>query len=60
MISGKKVELRPVSLEDFKYSYFWRNDEETAKLTAASDAMYYNNISVEKLEEIFQEKWQLM
>lgn len=55
MIRGKKVELRPISLDDFRYQYFWRNDEETARLTAASDAMFYNNISEEKLEEIFQE-----
>jgi RimJ/RimL family protein N-acetyltransferase len=55
MIRGKKVELRPISLEDFRYSYIWRNDEELAKLTAASDAAYYNNISEEKMEEIYQD-----
>ncbi|HET7628226.1 MAG TPA: GNAT family protein [Bacillales bacterium] len=51
MIKGKKVELRPVSLKDFKKTYGWRNDEEMAKLGAGSYLYEYSHMPEEKLEE---------
>ncbi|HET7658682.1 MAG TPA: GNAT family protein [Bacillales bacterium] len=51
LIKGKKVELRPVSLEDFKKTYDWRNDEETAMLSAGSYLFQYSHVPKEKIEE---------
>ncbi|MCM3719002.1 GNAT family N-acetyltransferase [Fictibacillus phosphorivorans] len=54
MITGKLVELRPVSLEDHKRSYLWRNDEETAKLDAGSGMYRYSHTPLEKIEASYE------
>ncbi|WP_408006893.1 GNAT family N-acetyltransferase [Pseudalkalibacillus sp. A8] len=51
MITGLKVELRPVSLEDFKRTYDWRNDEETAKLEAGAGFFRHSLVPMEKIED---------
>lgn len=56
MITGDKVELRPVSLEDWKRGYEWRNDEETAKLEAGAYLYLASHVSMEQLEESYQTK----
>lgn len=48
MITGKKIELRPVSLEDLKKTYDWRNDEETAKLEAGAGYYRHSHVPLEK------------
>ncbi|SFE66633.1 Protein N-acetyltransferase, RimJ/RimL family [Bacillus sp. OV194] len=55
MITGQKVELRPVSLEDFKRNYLWRNDEETAKLEAGTGFFRHSNVPLEKIEADYEE-----
>lgn len=54
MITGTKVELRPVSLEDFKNTYAWRNDEETAKWGAGSELYRYSHVSQEQIEDAYE------
>jgi RimJ/RimL family protein N-acetyltransferase len=54
MITGLKVELRPVSLEDFKRTYEWRNDEETAKLEAGSGFFRHSHVPIEKIEDDYE------
>ncbi|RZT23831.1 GNAT family N-acetyltransferase [Fictibacillus sp. BK138] len=54
MITGKKVELRPVSLEDHKRSYHWRNDEETARFDAGSGLYRYSHVPLEQLEASYE------
>jgi RimJ/RimL family protein N-acetyltransferase len=54
MITGKKVELRPVSLEDHKRTYHWRNDEETARLDAGSGLFRYSHTPLEQIEASYE------
>lgn len=54
MITGLKVELRPVSLEDFKRTYDWRNDEETAKLEAGTGYFRHSHVPLEKIESGYE------
>ena len=54
MIKGTKIELRPVSLEDIKKTYEWRNDEETAKLAAGSSLFRYSHVSKEQIEDDYE------
>ncbi|NGP45748.1 GNAT family N-acetyltransferase [Bacillaceae bacterium SIJ1] len=54
MITGKRVELRPVSLADFKRTYKWRNDEEVAVMSAGEDFFRYSHVSEEQLEDAFE------
>ncbi len=54
MIKGQKVELRPVSLEDYKRIFEWRNDEETAKLIAGTGFYAYCNVSTENVEADYE------
>ncbi|GAF64671.1 putative acetyltransferase [Bacillus sp. TS-2] len=54
MITGLKVQLRPVSLEDYKRNYEWQNDEETAKLVAGSGFYLCNNVPFEKFEDDYE------
>ncbi|WP_257350360.1 GNAT family N-acetyltransferase [Pseudalkalibacillus decolorationis] len=54
MITGKKVELRPVSLEDFKRTYQWRNDEETAKLEAGTGLFHHSHVPLEQIEDTYE------
>jgi RimJ/RimL family protein N-acetyltransferase len=54
LIKGKKVELRPVSLDDFKKTYEWRNDEEFAKLGSGSYLFSYSHVPLEALEEDYE------
>lgn len=54
LITGTKVELRPVSLEDFKRTYEWINDEETSKLGVGSGLFGQSHIPLEKLEDDYE------
>jgi RimJ/RimL family protein N-acetyltransferase len=54
LITGKKVELRPVSMEDHKRTYHWRNDEETARLDAGSGLYRYSHVPLEQLEASYE------
>lgn len=54
MITGKIVELRPVSLDDYKRQYEWRNDEETVKLEAGTGMYRHSHVPLEKIEEEFE------
>ncbi|MGA4721038.1 GNAT family N-acetyltransferase [Fictibacillus nanhaiensis] len=54
MISGKKVELRPVSLEDHKRTYHWRNDKETATFDAGSGYYRYSHVPLEQIEASYE------
>jgi RimJ/RimL family protein N-acetyltransferase len=54
MITGLKVELRPVSLEDYKRIYEWRNDEETARLVAGAGFYLYSHVPIEKIEDDYE------
>jgi RimJ/RimL family protein N-acetyltransferase len=54
MITGKNVELRPVSLEDHKRTYHWRNDEETARWDAGSGLYRYSHVPLEQLEASYE------
>jgi hypothetical protein len=51
MITGKKVELRPMSKEDYIRTYEWRNDEETAKLEAGTALFLHSHVSSEQLKD---------
>lgn len=55
MITGTKVELRPVSLEDYKRNYEWRNDEATARLVAGDGFYQYSHITMEKMEDDYEQ-----
>lgn len=54
MITGTKVELRPVLLEDFKKTYEWRNGEETAKLEAGLGLFRHSHVPLEKIEDDYE------
>jgi RimJ/RimL family protein N-acetyltransferase len=54
MIKGQKVELRPVSIEDYKRIYEWRNDEETARLIAGTGFYRYCHVPIEKVEDDYE------
>ncbi|WP_404452121.1 GNAT family N-acetyltransferase [Virgibacillus necropolis] len=54
MITGTKIELRPVSLEDFKRTYEWRNDEETAKMEAGPGLFRHSHVSLEQIEDSYE------
>ncbi|WP_261129833.1 GNAT family N-acetyltransferase [Bacillus sp. Marseille-Q3570] len=54
MITGNKVELRPVSLEDFKRTYEWINDEETSIWGVGSGLFRHSHIPLEKLEDDYE------
>ncbi|PKR85401.1 GNAT family N-acetyltransferase [Heyndrickxia camelliae] len=56
MITGVKVELRPVSLEDYKRSYEWRNDEEFAKMAAGADLFHYSHVSLDQIESAYEKE----
>ncbi|MFY0758914.1 GNAT family protein [Metabacillus dongyingensis] len=54
MITGKKVELRPMSIEDYIRTYEWRNDEETAKLEAGTALFLHSHVSLEQLKDSYE------
>ncbi|MBT2291500.1 GNAT family N-acetyltransferase [Paenibacillus albidus] len=56
MITGTKVELRPVSLEDFRRTYEWRNDEETAKLEAGTSLFRFSHVPFEQIESSYEKE----
>lgn len=56
MITGTKVELRPVSLEDFKRTYEWRNDEEFAKMGAGADLFRYSHVSLDQIDAAYEKE----
>ncbi|WP_152399006.1 GNAT family N-acetyltransferase [Paenibacillus cellulositrophicus] len=56
MITGEKVELRPVSLDDYRRAYAWRNDEETAKLEAGSALFLFSHVPLEYLEDAYRKE----
>ncbi|UZJ78630.1 GNAT family N-acetyltransferase [Fictibacillus sp. KU28468] len=55
MMTGQKVELRPVSLDDFKRTYNWRNDEETARFEAGTGFFRLSNVPMEKIEADYEQ-----
>ncbi|HET7580922.1 MAG TPA: GNAT family protein [Bacillales bacterium] len=56
MITGTKIELRPVSLEDFKRTYEWRNDENFAKMGAGSELFRYSHVSLDQIEDAYTQE----
>lgn len=54
MLKGEKTELRPVTKEDLKNQYKWRNNEAIANLAAGSDSFQYNNTPLETMEAFYE------
>lgn len=56
LITGTKVELRPISLEDYKRTYEWRNDEETAKMGVGDYLFLESHVSLEQIEDAYEKE----
>lgn len=54
MLKGKFVELRPVTKDDLKDQYRWRNDEAFANLAAGAESAFYNNTPLETMEAFYE------
>ncbi|MEK5057920.1 GNAT family protein [Paenibacillus sp. FSL H7-0326] len=56
LITGRKVQLRPVSIEDFKRTFEWRNDEEFAKMSAGTDLFRYSHVTLDQIESTYEKE----
>lgn len=54
MIKGERIELRPASKADWRRQAHWRNNQETARLAAGTEAAFYSHVSVEEAEAVFE------
>ncbi|EIT86190.1 GNAT family acetyltransferase [Fictibacillus macauensis ZFHKF-1] len=55
MIQGIQTELRPISMDDFKRTYEWRNDEEIARLEAADWLYRHSHVPLARIEKAYEE-----
>lgn len=56
LITGAKVELRPVSLEDYRRTYEWRNDEETVKWEAGTGLFQHSHVALEQIDYAYEQE----
>jgi RimJ/RimL family protein N-acetyltransferase len=54
LLTGEKIELRPVSRSDLKNQYQWRNLESFANLAAGSWSFSFNNTPLETMEASYE------